>query len=158
MISVNELMLGDYITLAESLKDGGKLLIFKIIALNNNNDALVLLKGEEACDEVEIDNEWCGIPITPEILEKNGFVKDKVHSTALSNVWVWCERTGNPYASTVEITLYPQPICGVSILTKIDTKSKTGCGCDSVHSCDIDSVHELQHALHLCRINKEITL
>ena len=73
MISVNELMLGDYITLTESLKDGGELLIFKIIALNNYNGALVLLKGEEACDEVEIDNDWCGIPIIPAILEKNGW-------------------------------------------------------------------------------------
>ena len=98
------------------------------------------------------------IPITPEILEKNGFVKDKLRSTSLSNVWAWSERTGNTYAGTVEITLYSQPICGVSILTKIDTKSKTGCGCDSVHSCDIDSVHELQHALRLCLINKEIAL
>ena len=29
-------------------------------------------------------------------------------------------------------------------------------GCIVVHSCDIESVHELQHALRLCGIDKEI--
>ena len=76
-MTTEELMLGDYITLADCFNDGKETLIFKVVGLgyDGENSALVLLNGEKACDIVEIDDEWCGIPITPEILEKNGFMR-----------------------------------------------------------------------------------
>ena len=54
--------------------------------------------------------------------------------------------------------MYKSPICGVSVLTEIDTYSSKGDGVNKVHSCDIESVHELQHAIRLCGIEKEIEL
>ena len=38
------------------------------------------------------------------------------------------------------------------------TESKKDDGMNSIHSCDIDFVHQLQHAIRLCGIDKEIEL
>lgn len=58
----------------------------------------------------------------------------------------------------VQITFYNEPINGVSYLTQIETCSRKDDGVNHLHSCDIESVHELQHALRLCGIDKEIEL
>ena len=96
------------------------------------------------------------IPLTPEILEKNGFKKSE--SGALSQTWIWAEKSKKIYGRWVQITFYNEPINGVSYLTKIETCSRKGDGVDAIHSCDIESIHELQHALRLCGINLEIKL
>lgn len=96
------------------------------------------------------------IPLTPEILEKNGF--KKAESDTLSQTWAWAEKREKIYGRWVQITFYNKPINGVSYLTKIETCSQKGDGVDYIHSCDIESVHELQHALRLCGINLEIKL
>lgn len=103
-----------------------------------------------AYDEIE------PIPLTPEILEKNGF--KKTESDTLSQTWAWTEKSEKIYNRWVQITFYNEPINGVSYLTKIETCSSKGDGVNHFHSCDIESVHELQHALKLCGINLEIKL
>ena len=102
------------------------------------------------CSELE------RIPLTPEILEKNGFKKSE--SETLSHTLAWAEKSEKIYNRWVQITLYNEPINGVSYLTKIETCSSKGDGVNHLHSCDIESVHELQHALRLCEINLEITV
>lgn len=96
------------------------------------------------------------IPLTPEILEKNGFKKSE--SDSLSQTWAWAEKSEKIYGRWVQITFYNKPINGVSYLTKIETCSQKGDGVDHIHSCDIESIHELQHALRLCGINLEIKI
>lgn len=98
------------------------------------------------------------IPLTPEILEKNGFGIEKTCSCA--TVYWWGEKVdGKIYCNrTVEISFYPTPINGVDILTRIETSSRWGDGVDKIHSCDINYVHDLQHALRLCGIDKQIEL
>ena len=96
------------------------------------------------------------IPLTPEILEENGFKKSE--SDTLSQTWAWAEKSEKIYNRWVQITFYNEPINGVSYLTKIETCSSKGDGVNNLHSCDIESVHQLQHALRLCGINKEIVL
>ena len=96
------------------------------------------------------------IPLTPEILEKNRF--KKTESDTLSQTWAWAEKSEKIYNRWVQITFYNEPINGVSYLTKIETCSRKGDGVDNIHSCDIESVHDLQHALRLCGINLEIKL
>lgn len=96
------------------------------------------------------------IPLTPEILEKNGF--KKLESDTLSQTWAWAEKSEKIYNRWVQITFYNEPINGVSYLTKIETCSSKGDGVNHLHSCDIESVHELQHALRLCGIEKEIEI
>lgn len=83
------------------------------------------------------------IPLTPEILEKNGFEKlgydgweyklKKVNKLMYSVLWR-CD-----YPNALRISSY-SPVYG------------------DFNSFHIDNVHELQHALRLCGIDKKIEL
>lgn len=131
-MKTTELMIGDYITIAESLNDERGPLIFQVVALNCSGEgaALMLLKGQKACDEMEIDDEWSGIPITPAILEENGFGEQ-----IFERMSVWS-------------------ILGFSIELNFSTWKYYWANGD----VEISSVHELQHCLKLCGIEKEIVL
>ena len=95
--------------------------------------------GEDRChseDKIE------GIPITTEILEKNGFEMFKYDG------WVHYYRIfGN---SAIPFVLHS--MIGGEMLSQevgiFSTSTDTNCG------IEINYVHELQHALHLCRLNK----
>lgn len=140
-------MIGDYITFAESLNDEQGPLIFQVVALNcpSEGEALMLLKGEKACDEMEIDDEWSGIPITPAILEQNGF-------NSWEHGYMLKERIGmrgqtTSASSPIEIIIYEGSHS--VIMNPHEGKEFQG---------SIDNVHELQHALRLCGIDKEVVL
>ena len=75
------------------------------------------------------------IPITPEILEANGFTR---YSVVHFNLQQWVLNEGNG--------------CRVSLYQ--DVKS----GKWAIKDFWIDYVHELQHILRLCKIEKEIML
>lgn len=103
--------------------------------------------------------DYVPIPLTPEILEKNGF--KIVHGFGYSEsypIYGWGYHKGLRDYSSVEVTFYDEPIGGVSRLVKMETASKKDDGINSIHSCDIEFVHQLQHALRLCGIEKEIEL
>ena len=95
--------------------------------------------GEDRChseDKIE------GIPVTPEILEKNGFEMFKYDG------WVHYYRIfGN---SAIPFVLHS--MIGGEMLSQevgiFSTSTDTNCG------IEVNYVHELQHALHLCRLNK----
>ena len=95
--------------------------------------------GEDRChseDKIE------GIPITPEILEKNGFEMFKYDG------WVHYYRIfGN---SAIPFVLHS--MIGGEMLSQevgiFSTSTDTNCG------IEVNYVHELQHALRLCRLNK----
>lgn len=99
------------------------------------------------------------IPLTPEILEKNGF--NLMHGFRYNETYPtygWGDNTDKKYIS-VDVTFYDdEPINEVMHLVKIYRNSIKEDGVDSIHSCDIDYVHELQHALKVCKIEKEIAL
>lgn len=95
----------------------------------------------ETGEDIDSAVEGCyyPIPITPEILEKNGFVK--VENTQASAIMY-----------SFKDTLFRIKVYDFSQVT-IDSYY-TGGSCDVF----ISSVHELQHALRLCGISKEIEL
>lgn len=97
------------------------------------------------------------IPLTPEILEKNGFRIAKADRMCPADRYFWGVE-GTRDGAIVEITFYNPDVHGVKVLTKIHTQSSHESGINSMHSCDIESVHELQHALRLCKIDKNIVL
>ena len=97
------------------------------------------------------------IPLTPEILEKNGFRIAKADRMCPADRYFWGVE-GTRDGAIVEITFYNPDVHGVKVLTKIHTQSSHESGINSVHSCDIESVHELQRALRLCKIDKTIKL
>ena len=120
--------------------DGSKI----IVCVTGFNDSIVYGDSENG-------SHWCNIgkvepiPITPEILEKNGFtqcepqgynlyVKDK-NGAGLYNI-LW---QGESYNYDLEIAAYAYPF-------------------GEFNKRNIKYVHQLQHALRLCGIEKEIVL
>ena len=99
------------------------------------------------------------IPLSKEILEKNGF--HLMHGFRYNETYPtygWGDNIDKKYIS-VDVTFYDdEPINGVMHLVKIYRDSMGEDGVDSIHSCHIDYVHELQHALKVCKIEKEIVL
>lgn len=111
---------------------------------------LIDIANEEVGLDGEIDNfeNIIPIPLTPEILEKNGF--NKPHDAGDGTLI--CGMTIGPYKLTF------QSLFGLPILTIENVVDN-----DNNHTClvlkdEIYNVHELQHALKLCRIEKEIVL
>ena len=99
------------------------------------------------------------IPITQEFLEKNGFVKDKEEDTLGTTYHILIPTGYEANSYTIQITLYTEPICGVSVLLKIWGRIPPyNGGINDIHLCGAKYVHELQHALRLCGIDKEIDL
>ena len=84
------------------------------------------------------------IPINPEILLKNGFLQGK-NSTI--NYYYYYDKT------SIGVTFYES-----CILVKIETYCKTTNGVNRLHNCDIKYIHQLQQAMRLCGIGKEIKL
>lgn len=94
------------------------------------------------------------IPITPEILEKNGFKKldDGIwpRYVFIADIQKWPQ-------TIIEFTFYGEGVL-VETLFKCWTKPECGDGENSIHICDLKYVHQMQHALRLCGIDKTIEL
>ena len=129
-------MLGDYVTFADCQKDKYPSIV-KIWQINEDGESFASIDGGKAIDEITIDDEIVGIPITPEILEKNGFRKLVTYGTekwlcdnlrlnvySSDGTWRFCADTNRNENSVIYIRF----------------------------------VHELQNAISLCGIEKEIVL
>jgi hypothetical protein len=99
-----------------------------------------LTKDMDIQDGIDI-NEISPIPITPEILEKNGFAANfkRYYTCELCNVRVDVDRLAEHY----EITTFRILSQGGLIVKMI---------------CPITNIHQLQHALRLAGVDKQITL
>lgn len=99
-------------------------------------------------EDIDLAIEGCYIPIplTPEILEKNGFTK----STPPPGIHARCYDLDNKeekyHLTIANYNKYKR------LLLNVDSEDSE---CFNI-KCDY--VHELQHALRLCRIKKEIVL
>lgn len=146
-MKANELMIGDFVTFKDCQNDE-EILVIKIWHLSQEGNALVFIDDSKALDEIAIDDEIVGIPLTPEILEKNGFEKFDFMNIKgqhqwsfwidiLTSVSLWCKN------------LYDNPTEGWMLRLE-----------SSLASCciKIEYAHELQHALRLCGIDKTIEL
>lgn len=138
-MKANELMTGDWVRIKD-LKDPIK----RLVCVDEYLGKVDFLDGKELIT-TSIDN-VLPIPLTKEILEKNGF---KVRRR-----YIW-ERKDNYCCVKVHIApkmeidgeIFDEP----PILLQVDT---------AIISLNIiiEYVHELQNALRLCGVKKEITL
>ena len=135
-MKANKLMIGDWV------KCGKRYM--KVTQLAEDMD----------CDDID------PIPLTPEILKKNGFIKDSYKDDVLTDVYHLLVPTGFERNSfTIQVSLYREPICGVSTLVKCwGWLPPYNGGLNDIHLCSANYVHQLQHALRLCGINHEIIL
>jgi hypothetical protein len=131
-------MVGDIVTFKDCQNDKEKVVV-KIWQINQEGNALVFIDDSEALDEIAIDDEIVGIPLTPEILEKNGFYHEK-------NVgYIDDDYNGRQI-------IYDFWNHNLKILDNYNTMFDIVGWSDHIH------VHELQHALRLCGIEKTIEL
>lgn len=88
------------------------------------------------------------IPLTPEILEKNEFKKFPFFHINEQHQWSWWENT------LISVTLWCRELNDDTkdgMMLKIEAPTSTLC-------IKVNYVHEFQHALRLCGIEKEIVL
>lgn len=97
--------------------------------------------------------------ITPQILEKNGFVKIE-ENEYLRSYHLVVPTISKENSSVIQMTFYKDPIAGVNTLFKCwsPTPPPDYEAINEIHLCNLKSVHELQQALNLCGIKKEIKL
>jgi hypothetical protein len=93
--------------------------------------------------EEGIENLLEPIPLTPEILEKNGFVKG---DTMYFGDEIYCVELFNIHYDNEERRFW---VCNFF---------ESEYGKEMMDIFRIDYVHELQHALRLCKVDKEIVL
>ena len=95
-----------------------------------------------------MDGEIEPIPLTPEILEKNGFKRDPI--------WHYCDKDLDDYSISVQLG-YANRIEYVKIAEKgkdnVIPSERT-----KLYLTHIKYVHDLQHALRLCGITSEIII
>lgn len=147
-MEVKDLMIGDLVTFKECQNDENPMPI-EIVALGyqqggGRESSLVSINGDNACDIFDIDDEIVGIPITPEILEENGF--EVVGKRKYFLV------PGDP-----SLAIKREGILGAHGNTFTIGHFWEGRK-DFRWFSELTYIHELQHALRLCGIDKEIKL
>ena len=137
-MKANELMIGDWV-----LYNGKPIQVDEIFGDGINADYC----GGEIMGLINED-ELLPIPLTAEILKKNGFeICNEDTDGTIQYDW------GSP-ALGIDIWINTKPcLFGAWRTWEGETKSYT-----MVEELPINYVHELQHALKLCGIEKEITI
>lgn len=155
MLRAEELMVGDYLTFTDVQNDSRCPKLKVVVIDGATNELLVSVDGDPTLDRIDIDDELCGIPLTPEILEKNGFIYKDVAHNNFRGVWV-CNvgRRNNvfiQFTDKVAIEIHNE-------LGRKDEKGRADLVSFCRDWCEVLFVHELQHALRLCGIDKTIEL
>ena len=138
-------MIGDYITFSDVQNDDycPKL---KVVALNEG-DVYASVDRDPAADLFGPED-IAGIPITPEILEKNGFEKLDFSHYHIKDRTLVLDADAK----------WKGPLSWHWVVTEMDTNAKGQPVVIDYYVATINYVHELQHALRLCGIEKEIIL
>ena len=163
-MKANELMVGDWVVVN---KDVGfkKDTIVEVRGIDSDNkfDDLGLVGSATCLHRDGTWREWCGIwvdyldgiPITAEILEKNGFIYKDVAHNNFRGVWVCnvggCNNVFIQFTDKVAIEIHNE-------LGRKDEKGRAHLVSFCRDWCEVLCVHELQHALRLCGIEKEIEI
>lgn len=140
-MKAEDLMVGDLVTFKGYQEDETPSII-EIVGIGyqgeDEEDCFVRIDGADACDIIRIDDEIVGIPLTPEILERNGFVLQE------------------DVVGMFGVTIAPH-------YTRDDLPFEVFCDGDPFaiwfsDPIDIAYVHQLQHVIRLCGVNQEIVL
>ena len=142
-MKAKELMIGDWVCVTKNFTQK----YHKIRALSNDEGSVLrgIYVNEYGVKNHSIfsPNDTEPIPLTPEILEKNGFenIGDDTYQLEEKPCWFWVDFFNHQYGCEYDTSTNEYE--------------------DDEHRLKlygIPSVHELQHALRLCGIEKEIEL
>ena len=135
-MKVEELMIGDWVKISHLNKIGK---VYRIDRANGKgNGFAAVIDGDYYEGNLE------PIPLTTEILEKNGFEKTWQDNFVYDNEDIGLIITFHPKETNYTNGIYDY----------IDIEK----GCVTITEMPIEFVHQLQHALRLCGIEKEIEL
>lgn len=134
-MKANELMIGDWVT-ARKWREKP----FQLTRINENNKFFYGKIGDTYVGPFLIE-ELQPIPLTPEILEKNGWVSKRDGSGDFIYM-----RENTPGYGSNDMTVTKNIIGNFQMIH------------GSFNGIFVHYVHQLQHALHLCGIEKEITI
>lgn len=138
-MKANELMIGDWL----KHYNGTPMQVTKITTIH----FACAKNGGANC--WEYNNKFEPIPITPEILEKNGFIDTSFEANLKYKYFIHTnEYQLGYYTKTNSFNVYKRGI------DPFYTKDVFCCGFQNI----VKYVHELQHALKLCGIDKEIVV
>lgn len=145
MIKIEELSIGDWVNVLNYHWDG-RPYTGQVNGITKKHGTYYLQFGSALSAEIDRCEP---IPITKEILEKNGFrLKEEAES--------YTEYVSGDEHSIITYVFYKESIYDVDTL--LDCEVGYVGGLDRIHHCHVKYVHELQHALRLCGINKTIEL
>lgn len=146
-MKANELMIGDWVRIDEPDKYAGATGQIQSLMYHREDDAAyfnVFIQGKFGYVSRDVcSDDIRPIPLTAEILEKNGFenIGDDTYQLEEKPCWFWVDFFRHTYGCEYDTSTYEYE--------------------DDEHRLKlygIPSVHELQHALRLCGIEKEIEL
>ena len=137
-------MVGDLLTFDECVNDEA----FTVIKVTGifEDTLFAQIDGDTGNDELDYEG-LVGIPLTPEILEKNGFKNSSVVIIGTRKMrWVSDD-------TRTEITIWMDDTLPMEIVKNVYYEDEV-----SYTLPFPATVHELQHALKLCGIGKEIMI
>jgi hypothetical protein len=145
MIKIEELSIGDWVNVLNYHWDG-RPYTGQVNGITKKHGTYYLQFGSALSAEID---RCKPIPITKEILEKNGFrLKEEAE--------LCTEYVSGDEHSIITYVFYKESIYDIDTL--LDCQVGYVGGLDWIHHCHVKYVHELQHALRLCGINKTIEL
>ena len=160
-MKANELMIGDLVTFKDCINDE-EILVIKIWRLSQEGNALVFIDDSNVLDEIAIDDEIVGIPLTPKILEKNGFhingIPSIITSVKCIDDWSDDDWSDDTYVWSRQETPDERMFVSVYIDDPANFFVEVYCQYCHVDGIHVKYLHQLQHTLKLCGIDKEIVL
>lgn len=141
-MKATDLMIGDWVT----FRDDPNIPI-KIWGINEDGTAFAFIDKDRPLDEIAIDDEIIGIPLTSEILEKNEIKLLEVGDNGAATP----AKDRNRFEKWAIHTQWKDTYLWYDRQAKYWHLSNMG-------AARLHFVHELQHALKLCGIDKEIVL
>ena len=144
-MEAKELMIGDWARISDD--DTDEYFDAQIKGVDFLDNVYAPIPGEETPYPFSID---CvePIPLTPEILEKNGFEKLDFSHFQIGDRRLVLDADGR----------WAGPLSWHWVVTEMDTNAKGQPVVLDYYVATINYVHELQHALRLCGIDKEIVV
>lgn len=143
-MKAEDLMVGDWVTFNDC--EPNEIVPIKIAALGTS-ELYAHIDNDEVCDVIGY-HELTGIPLTPEILKKNGFEKLDFSHYHIKDRTLVLDADGK----------WEGPLSWHWVVTEMGTNHKGQPIVLDYYVTTINYVHELQHALRLCGIDKEIIL
>lgn len=149
---IQDLMVGDIVSV-----NGWPAKVTNIVTNDETDDEVLLLVREAKYAEYEeyYASSIEPLPITPDFLKRNGFIITERDTWFERYTALWFKDKVS--TAKAEFTYYVRSI-GTDTLFKCWRKPESCDGENDIHICDLKYVHELQHAMKLCGINKDFVV